>query len=200
MECTAQNSRGGTSESMPVSQEEVGLLVYGEGGAPGVTVTPFGISEIPAFVLEEVDQSPELQDPMSRLPEVYEPEEPEESQANIPRSGSAVTFASSGYTYTESKAVLDEDGRLWMWGQAMWGSNINHETHPEISQTPIQVMDHVAVVSITASRTDGSDVPNVATAVLQTDGSLLGLGLWRSAVWWRCPGDLRVRVRYGIRA
>ncbi len=166
VECAAKDSGGNVSAPVFVTQGEVGTLTHEEDGSVKVTVTPFGSSEIPEFVLEEVSQDPDLQEPMSRLPEVYEPETPEEE---IPRYGSAATFAASRLN---SGTVVDSDGKLWRWGYDMWGNNVPFETRPQYSETPIQVMENVSSVSVTAPRSGGSDVPPMATAVVQTDGSL----------------------------
>ncbi len=170
VECATEDWEGNVSVPVFVTQGEAGILTREEDGSVGVTVTPFGSSEIPGYVLEEVTQAPELQEPMSQLPEVYEPETPAETpEEEIPRYGSASTFAASGIY---SGSVVDDSGRLWKWGYDMWGNNVPFETRPQYSETPIQVMENVSSVSVTAPRSGGADVPNMATAVVQTDGSL----------------------------
>ena len=162
-----------------VSAGEVGQLVYDEEGSAGVMVEPFDASRIPDFVLEEIGQDPKLKEAVSALPEAYQPDDTGEA-GNLSRSGGALTFARGSAT-----VVVDEEGGLWTWGYGMWGNNIFGENIPEISQVPVKIMDDVVAVSLTASRSGGSDVPPSATAAVQADGSLwlwgdTGLGDGRS--------------------
>lgn len=152
-----------------------------------ITVSPFTARDIPAFVLEELEEDDSLAEAIL-----------DDSGLDVKNIPEALRFGSVPMISQGASAAVRADGTLWMWDYGAWGDNnsisyaVRQQYLPNGGTAAVMGLTDVAAVSFSAPRPGGSDVPNFNGAALKTDGSLW---MWGDSAWgWESTSSQPIHV------